>query len=45
VYISSTGFRYGQAKVSEPVELKLRGKVIARIAPEENGAIAARNRL
>jgi len=32
-------------KVSKPIEVKVRGKVIARIVPEENGAIAARKRL
>ena len=33
------------AKVSETIEVKVRGKVIARIVPEENGAVAARKRL
>jgi hypothetical protein len=32
-------------KVSKPIEVKVRGKVIARIVPEENAAIAARKRL
>ena len=32
-------------KVSETIEVKVRGKVIARIVPEENGAITARKRL
>jgi len=32
-------------KVSKTIEVKVRGKVIARIVPEENGAIAARKRL
>jgi len=29
VYISFTGFRYGQAKVSESIGVKLRAKIIA----------------
>jgi len=32
-------------KVSKAVEVKVRGKVIARIVPEENAALAARKRL
>jgi len=32
-------------KVSKAVEVKVRGKVIPRIVPEENAALAARKRL